>query len=171
MVLKLDDPTELRRKRRLVAKASRRRKLKASAKWAAALGIVAVGSFIAAYIVRLALATPDPLSPHIAIVSLAGAFLGGIGSFTFYYLSSYSQNSLPKLAKGEWAESLAPGIVAYAFGVPCATLLAALLASETEFASITFVASILGSTAFFAVYWYLARPLIPARVSANQNSG
>ncbi len=120
-MLEIDNPTELRWKRRLDASASLRRKFKAIAKWTVGLVIVAVGSFTAAFVVRIGLAIPNPLSPHVAYVSIAGAFIGGVGGFTGYYCIVNSMGkSFPKLAKRDWTESLAPKILAYALGNPCA---------------------------------------------------
>ncbi|WP_143543891.1 hypothetical protein [Rhodopirellula sp. MGV] len=171
-MLELDDPTELRRKRKRIAELSRRRKFKATAKWIVAITMIAVGSAFAVYSTRLILATPDPLAVDVGIASFIGAYVGGIGAFTSYYLGSSSYNAkLIKLAKGKWTESLAPGIVAYAFGIPCSATLAGLLVSQMEFASIFFIASLLGSSLLFGVYWYLAQPLIPPRISALNNDG
>jgi hypothetical protein len=170
-MLKLDDPTELRRNRRQIAIASRNRNRKGVAKFVASLTFVAVGSITATCIVRFALAIPEPFGPQVALASFIGSYAGGIGAFAGYYCSAYSQNAKPlRLAQGNWTESLAPGFVAYSFGISCSTLLAAVIASEMEFSSPTFAASAIGSVALFFTYCYFARPLVPQKSSSSMGA-
>ena len=152
-------------------------KREAIAKWVGALVAVGLGSCVAACSTRVACRIPEPFSPSILLLPFFGALVGGVGVLAWYCLtpflhpraSLFDRNEIRRDVR-EWKKAWPLTTVAYALGIPGATVLSALLASEMAYRSDLFFASAGGSTLLFFVYWNLARPLVPPGDSAIPRS-